>query len=150
MNNIIIKSKINHCVDRIYNEDGDLFQRNNYEVTISSKLAQYLFLEFPKYDVDCEYNKHINGIKEADINGELREIRPDILIHRRGTDKDNLVAIEIKKEQNSASRDPDYSKLKSLTLETKDYKYKLGVFIDFAQDYSTKKIKFFENGRESQ
>ena len=41
--------KINHCIRNLYSNDLDLFERNNYEVTISAKLAQYLFIEFRDY-----------------------------------------------------------------------------------------------------
>lgn len=146
----IIKSKISHCIDRIYNEDGDLFGRKNYEVTVSCKLSQYLFLEFQKYDVDCEYDKHKNIKKKARINGEDKKIRPDILIHKRGNDDSNIVAIEVKKKNNPNRREYDFAKLKSLTSQTGDYKYKLGVFIDFAKLHSNLIIKYFEDGRETQ
>lgn len=146
----IIKSKIVHCIDRIYNEDGDLFRRNNYEVTVSTKLAQYLFLEFPKYNVDCEYNKHIDEEKTVTINGDNRLVRPDILIHNRGTDEHNLVAIEIKKVQNRTNRGRDYDKLIAFTIKDGEYRYELGVFIDFTQLPKDRIIKFFENGGEIQ
>jgi len=108
-----IKRRLEYCIDSIYVNESDLFIRNNYEVTISTKLAQYLFIEFRNYDVDCEYNKHFDGrkfVEELDA-----EVRPDIIIHKRGNDKDNLVYIEIKKEQNRLSRDYDYSKIQALT-----------------------------------
>jgi len=143
--NIVMK-KINHCIDRIYEEDGDLFDRGNYEVTISTKLAQYLFMEFRKYDVDCEYDKHINDEKEIIINGEKKIIRPDIAIHKRGTDEHNLVAIEIKKEQNKDRREHDYEKLCALTSNEENYQYQLGVFIDFTKRYEDRIIEYFYNG----
>lgn len=145
-----IKDKINRCIDRIYIEDGDLFHRKNYEVTISSKLAHYLFLEFPEYDVDCEYNKHIDNEKEATINGVIKNIRPDISVHKRGTDDHNLVAIEIKKIQNRTNRNLDYEKLSALTNDGDEYRYSLGVFIDFTQSPDNRIVKFFEHGREVQ
>jgi len=121
---IVIKRRIKQCIEKIYEYDSDLFDRNNYEVMISSKLAQYLFIEFKEYDVDCEYNKHINqekGVKELNQN-----IRPDIIIHRRGTDEDNLVYIEIKTDHNKESRTSDYNKIKLISKQKGEYRYSLG------------------------
>lgn len=141
-----VKRRIDYCIDSIYVNESDLFARNNYEVTISTKLAQYLFIEFRNYDVDCEYNRHFDGSKFV---GELdAEVRPDIIIHKRGNDKDNLVYIEIKKEQNTTSRDYDYTKIEALTKKQGQFKYKLGVFIDFAVKKENLKIVYFEDGKE--
>jgi hypothetical protein len=133
----------------MYAEDSDLFKRGNYEVTISTKLAQYLFIEFKNFDVDCEYNKHVDGEKySTELN---KNIRPDIIIHERGNDSNNLLCIEIKKENKSKKRgDKDFSKLKSLTKQDGKYKYQLGVYINFTIDKNKLEIKYFKNGVESQ
>ena len=141
-----LKKKIKKCIDEFYLNESDLLKRENYEVTISSKFAQYLFMEFPKYDVDCEYNKHISGEKRVE---ELNQnIRPDIVIHKRGTDENNLVYIEIKTEHNRDSRTQDYDKIRAMTKQDGDYKYQLGVFIDFNRNKENLIINFFENGDE--
>lgn len=146
MNIVVIKRRIQHCIDKIYENDSDLFDRNNYEVTISSKLAQYLFIEFKEYDVDCEYNKHID---EKKYSNELNQkIRPDIIIHTRGTDENNLVYIEIKTDHNRESRTFDYNKIKAMTKQNSEYKYSLGLFIDFNRDKENSNIIFFEGGKE--
>jgi hypothetical protein len=146
MNLDVIKRNILHCIDKIYENDYALFERNNYEVTISCKLAQYLFVEFKKFDVDCEYNKHIDQEK---YNSELNQnIRPDIIIHKRGTDEDNLVYIEIKTDHNRELRTFDYEKIKSMTKQDGEYKYSLGLFVDFNRIKENSDIIFFEDGKE--
>jgi len=136
-----LKKKIKKCIDEFYLNESDLLKRENYEVTISSKFAQYLFMAFPKYDVDCEYNKHINGEKRVE---ELNQnIRPDIVIHKRGTDENNLVYIEIKTEHNTDSRTQDYDKIRAMTKQDGDYKYQLGVFIDFNRNKENLIIIFY-------
>ena len=142
----IIKRRINHCIDLIYENDVDLFKRANFEITISAKLAQYLFIEFKEFDVDCEYDKHINDkkkVKNLDSN-----VRPDIVIHKRGTDNGNLVYIEIKKEQNKTNRNIDFKKIIEMTKQAGEYKYKLGVFIDFYKNKDKTVVKYFINGEE--
>lgn len=120
-------NKIEESIRLVYQNDLDLIWRNNYEVTISCKLSQYLFSLFNNYNVDCEYNKHIDNPKE--LNWVW--IRPDIVIHTRWTDDNNLVCIEIKKETNNEDRNKDYQKLKDFTKNWWEYRYKLWVFIDF-------------------
>lgn len=142
----VIKRRIKHCIEKIYEDDSDLFDRNNYEVTISSKLAQYLFIDFKEYDVDCEYNKHIN--QEKRVKELNQNIRPDIIIHRRDIDEDNLVYIEIKTDHNRESRTRDYDKIKAMTKQKGEYGYSLGLFIDFNRDKEKLNIKFFEDGKE--
>ena len=142
----VIKRRIKHCIEKIYEDDSDLFDRNNYEVTISSKLAQYLFKEFKEYDVDCEYNKHIN--QEKRVKELNQNIRPDILIHRRGTDEDNLVYIEIKTDHNREARTNDYDKIKTMTKQKEEYRYSLGLFIDFNRNKEKLNINFFKDGKE--
>jgi len=143
-----LKHKIEKCIDKFYLNELDLLKRENYEVTISSKLAQYLFVEFPKFHVDCEYNKHLNGKKEIYINKEKQEIRPDIVIHERGIDEDNSVYIEIKTDHNPDPRDNDFSKIKAVTKQGGEYEYLLGVFIEFTKDKKDLIIKYFRDGEE--
>jgi hypothetical protein len=59
-----LTNKIEEAIELIYTNDSDLIWRDNYEVTISCKLSQYLFNIFKEYHVDCEYNKHINDPKK--------------------------------------------------------------------------------------
>ncbi len=134
--------KIKKAIKKLYKYDSDLIYRNNYEVTISCKLSQYLFRMFPKYDVDAEYNKHIDNPKILDWT----EVRPDILIHKRWNDKDNLICIEIKKLTNSEARNKDYNKLINFTDINKWYWYKLWVFIDFWDQEA--KIIYFSDWKQ--
>jgi hypothetical protein len=141
-----IKKKIKKCIDEFYLNESVLLKRENYEVTISCKFSQYLFIEFPQFDVDCEYDKHINEEKRVE---ELNQnIRPDIIIHKRGIDDNNLVYIEIKTDHNRTTRNKDYTKIKALTKQSGSYKYRLGVFIDFNRNKDNLVVKFFEDGKE--
>ncbi len=141
-----LKKKIKKCIDEFYLNESDLLERKNYEVTISSKFAQYLFMEFPKYDVDCEYDKHIN--KEKKVDELNRNVRPDIVIHKRGTDKNNLVYIEIKTDHNTQSREDDYNKIKAMTKQNGEYRYLLGAFIEFSKNKKDLIVKYFRDGEE--
>jgi len=68
-----------------------------------------LFIEFKEFDIDCEYDRHIDHQKR--VENLDSNIRPDIVIHKRGKDDNNLVYIEVKKEQNKTSRNKDFKKI---------------------------------------
>jgi len=147
-----IRRKIDYCIDRFYENDIDLLNRDNYEVTITAKFASYLASQFSSYTVDCEYNKHLASKKDAIVNGIPRLVRPDIVIHSRGTNQRNLVCIEIKTDHNGDNRDEDVHKLIGMTKNSLDkkyaYNYTLGVFLDFYRDKSRLVKRFFINGKE--
>lgn len=137
-------NNIEEAIKLVYQNDSDLIWRNNYEVTISCKLSQYLFSLFKDYHVDCEYNKHIDNPKEMNWVW----VRPDIVIHTRWTDENNLVCIEIKKETNNEDRNKDYQKLKDFTKNWWEYWYKLWVFIDFWKEKPN--IIYFTNWKQNE
>lgn len=131
---------IEEAITSMYQNDFDLISRNNYEVSISCKLSQYLCFTFPDYQVDAEYDKHIDDDKR--LNWVKR--RPDIVIHKRWNDKDNLICIEIKKKTNTENRNNDYQKLTEFTNTDMEYWYKLWVFIDFGKDKKVNVVYFSE------
>ncbi len=71
-------------------------------------------------------NKH--GENKKILPSRLKGIRPDIILHERENDENNILAIEFKKFE-TTNFESDYEKLKELTNPNGDYKYKLGVFI---------------------
>ena len=85
------------------------------------------------------------------IKGNFSEIpergfRPDILVHKRGTDGFNLIAIEVKKDKECPF---DEAKLRALTKPFDDYGeygYELGVFIWFPENIPS--YKWFVGGVE--
>lgn len=72
-----------------------------------------------------------------------RSKRPVIIIHRRNTNDDNKIVIEIKKNKVCLW---DYLKLEYMTSPKGAYNYKLGVFIYFLN--GEPKYKWFINGLE--
>ncbi len=62
---------------------------------IAHKLAEYLTPRFPKWDVDCEYNRLFDEAKRLNIRGQVVHVIPDIIVHHRDT-LDNLLVIEAK------------------------------------------------------
>lgn len=115
----------------LLNKDSYLIQISAHERSISTKLMSYLVPLFPDHDVDHEYDKHQENPKLI-TDGSQRAEMPDIIVHSRGNDGNNLIAMEIKsKEQNDAS---DKEKLVSLTRQDGNYRYKYGLHIKFSNN----------------
>lgn len=87
----------------------------------------YLCLAFPDFDVDVEYNRHgvdpkrLPDLEACGGDGD-RLVYPDLIVHRRGDDGRNLLAVELKKSSNPTPRDCDLAKLRGL-IEDYGYSY---------------------------
>jgi hypothetical protein len=125
--------------------------------------------------VDCEYNRHLAGGKalasaeerikeivkearekdlEADDDGYyVFSVAPDIVVHQRRTDVNNLLVVEIKKASNAEPKEYDNLKLELFTKSKdggKGYGYKLGAWV-VAKDLDLTKrelkiVKQFKDG----
>jgi hypothetical protein len=137
-----LKGKVINAVESFIENDKELLNLKVYELAISHRIAFYLERDSFQagINVDCEYNKHLDNKKTGSKNNF---IRPDIVVHTRNTDKNNKIAIEIKKNRTSKNDD---DKLIFLTTKGEIYGYDLGVFIYF-QNY-VPKYKWFVDGKE--
>ncbi|MCR8655843.1 hypothetical protein [Paenibacillus endoradicis] len=172
-----IKNKVERVIAKISNRDHYLLKNDLNERTIAHKFATYLQEEFNDYDVDCEYNKKVdedNGSKniyilkveceklrkktrnEILINDEEYSkfsIYPDIIVHHRGNNDNNLLIIEIKKSTNAIDRKFDYKKLQCYTDKSPYNKlhYKYGLFIEFKTgnlELTTPELIWYRDGDE--
>ena len=145
-----IGKKLRICIEILYKKDLFLIENCVSERSISHKLAEYLQVEFPDWNVDCEYNrmydqvKELKGINECSAQRTTDRIYPDIIVHERNTDK-NLVVIEIKV---NIDDDYDIKKLEKLTSTTGKFSYKVGYFIRFSKEGEKYFIRRFQGGRE--
>ncbi len=142
-----IKEKVNIALDILYSNDYYLIENNLHEQSISHKLAEYLQILFKEYNIDCEFNRReTTDVKKATLSdNEEHIIKPDIIIHKRGTQRDNLLIIEIKKGiENEVNN--DIEKLKSMTGD--GYGYKLGLFLELYRDKQNTIERWFEEGKE--
>ncbi|MCR4673481.1 MAG: hypothetical protein K5675_00590 [Lachnospiraceae bacterium] len=104
------------------------------ERTVQFRFAMYLQLFMWKsrylreYVLDCEYNRY-NGDPKRN-NNEL--IVPDIIIHKRGDDDNNLMVIELKSHWNHDITHDD-KKIKAMTDPTGIYRYQKGLSLVFGK-----------------
>ncbi len=108
-----VKARVIAALKMFFLNDIYLLEKDVNERSISHRVATYLQYVFNGWDVDCEYNrdhndpKYIQNVRDflnrnnnekidiADVDATTAY--PDIIIHERGTNDSNLLAIEIKK-----------------------------------------------------
>jgi hypothetical protein len=143
--------KVNLALDLFYEKDAYLLEINVHERSIAHKFSEYLQLLFPDYNVDCEYDKHgkytktLEGISECRREDATDRILPDIVIHERGNDKNNLIVFEIKSKSDPTPC--DIKKLELLTKQTDDFRYYYGIFIKFNNQKDECGIMLFVDGK---
>jgi len=86
-------------------EDKYVLEHNLGERCLAHRFAVHLASVFSDWDVDCEYNRNGDRLKEIPLSDECRELLrktdrvvPDIIVHKRGPQGPNLLAIEVKRE----------------------------------------------------
>lgn len=124
-----------------------------HEVCINHRLAIYIEKHLKcknlNYNVDIEYNKKNYSSKEIEINGNCKEVRPDIIVHIRANNKgiqDNYLIIEAKKDKNSTY---DKNKINSF-MRDPSFLYKFGCKIIYGDLGESCNIKLYysENGQK--
>ncbi len=99
---------VNLAIDQLVQNDSALLDLGVTERSLSYRLAHYMALSVaiqPPLTVDCEYNRHFGDPKRLNLPPRQaldREVRattvfPDILVHERNTDANNLIVLELKK-----------------------------------------------------
>ena len=84
--------------------------------------------KFQWADLDCEYNRNMNDPKMMRSD---RKIIPDLVIHRRRSNRNNLLVIEFKKKNaETYDKENDRNKLMYLTDQKEDFKYNFGLFVE--------------------
>ena len=132
MNQPDIEIRLMNAVAVLFERDSLLLEYAVGERAVAAKLGCYLASLFPDHDVDVEYNRHGLDAKELDLppechGGGEKLIVPDVIVHRRGHDNDNLLVIEVKKDTNQESRACDRAKILGMR---RYFRYKFGVLLE--------------------
>ena len=131
MNEPEIRARVRRAVRTLFVRDVALLERDAAERAIAARLAVHLASVFRDHHVDVEYNRHGLDPKEVRLppscrGGGKRLIVPDIVVHHRGHDGDNLLVVELKKRSNHESRVCDRAKIVAMKRELG---YQCGVLI---------------------
>lgn len=105
-----LKALWQYALSMLYKKDRRLLLYNVHERTIACRLALYLQL---KYDpcfmkracIDVEYNREGKEIKRPYIDSESGWIAPDIILHERGNQENNIFYCEVKKKSKNDNND---------------------------------------------
>jgi hypothetical protein len=107
MNREDLLTIIDLALDSLIKEQSSLLDLDVSERALSHYLAFYIQKLIPAYyNVDVEYNRHrmypkrLNLPPRKALDDDLRAttVYPDIIIHRRNTDEDNLLVLELKNQ----------------------------------------------------
>lgn len=128
-----VKQHLIRAIVKLYRQDLELLEIDAHERSITFKLGNYLQEVFPEWNVDCEYNRQEGSTKKLDLNTRTSspedrkptEVFPDIIVHRRMTDR-NLLAIEVKKKKREEDR--DIEKIQAF-IDSSVYHYRYGLFL---------------------
>lgn len=120
-----VRQSLRIAIQILQMRDNQLLLNSAHELSVTHRLATYLELFFVDMHVDCDYNRDIDDPKKVD--GTLR--RPDIIVHRRQSPRENVLAIETKVVTNTPSIDHhDSEKLARLKKKFK-YQYAAAISI---------------------
>jgi len=144
------KQRISIALNILFKNDWFLLENRANERSIAHKIAEYMQVLFPEWNIDCEYNrkglklKLLEGIRECEVQRTTDRVYPDIIVHKRNTD-DNLLVIEIKTISNEETCDK--RKLELFTNKEGEYRYQLGLFIKF-NSIERPELQYYKNGQQ--
>ncbi|MEK7435110.1 MAG: hypothetical protein AABZ74_18410 [Cyanobacteriota bacterium] len=166
MEKTLISEKVTKAINNLLINDTYLLEHDLNERSITHKLAEYLQQEFLGFNVDCEYNGNITRSNYRGKNLNLHEqkdklknkypkavisVYPDIIVHQRGTNDNNLLLIEVKKSSSRVDSAFDLDKLRVYTIDSGLNKlgYEYGIFLKFKAGQNNpnlEEIIWFQNG----
>lgn len=119
-----VKRALVESIHELIDRDAYLLEHDVNERAITHKLAIYLQRRCAGFDVDCEYNRNMREPKRLDLLLEhlplgdrtidvadvhAVTVYPDVIVHQRGSNEENLLVIEMKK---AGRRLPNFDKAK--------------------------------------
>ena len=127
-----MENAVQDALRLLFAQDAYLLETNVQERTIAARLAHYLEPHFPDLAVDVEYNRHGLDPKKVELPAECRGggkklILPDVIVHQRGHDRENLLVIQVKKETNQEPRFCDRAVIDAMQRE---FGYRRGLLVD--------------------
>lgn len=137
-----IKKLVNASLEKFYKNDRDLLEISDERDMVSEQcmvfhIGGYMknkmntFTKFQWADLDCEYNRDMGTPKRISENDLMYSFVPDLIIHRRRSNKNNLLVIEFKKENAwREDKEWDRQKLSYLTDQGGRFKYNFGLYIE--------------------
>ena len=142
-----LKRRVKLALQELQKNEQHLLLNGLNERTIASHLAHYLAAHFLEYNVDHEYNGNIDNRKGKKFL-DASPVYPDIIIHTRGKNVNNLLIIEVKKTINPGKQqEANEKKLLGYIAEGCEFRYPFGLFLGIGTKSQTGKVRQdrFEN-----
>lgn len=134
MNKQQIEEFINYAIKQLLENDSVLLNLDVSERAVMFHFARYIREKVPAdLDVDCEYNRHFSNKKQLlYLRGKLDmendyAVLPDILIHKRNSDDQNVLVVEMKKYGEDI--EADIRKLEAFKNEPYSYDFAIQIVI---------------------
>ncbi|MBR0799501.1 hypothetical protein JQ615_29435 [Bradyrhizobium jicamae] len=128
-------NKLIAALQEFYAQEKFLLERDLGERTLTHRLAVYVERQFSGWQVDCNYDRlgertlrlpHGSIVSTDDHLG--KSIYPDIVVHQRDI-PNNLLAVELRKDNNHQPVEHDQHKLRALTDPHVWFAYAIGVLV---------------------
>jgi hypothetical protein len=148
--------KVVDALKEFYAREAFLLQHDFGERALTHRLAVYLERQFSGFEVDCNYDRlgartlrlpRGSVISTDDHLG--KSIYPDIVVHQREI-PNNLLAIEVRKENNHQSIEHDEQKLQALTDPHLWFAYWIGVLLTLGKNVVTSSEVYAGGRREEE
>ena len=136
-----IATRLNRAIAMVMEGDSDVVANGRNERAVAHRLALYLQNEFPRWHVDCEFNRQGRNRERKKVEAKRPSlppsrkgskyalVDPDVNIHKRGPDGPNLLAIELK-VAGTADLKRDRAKLKAYLTES-HLRYEYAVLLTY-------------------
>lgn len=160
---VISKNSLDNLIKEslkdLYLNDIYLIKHKVYEVSIVVQFLSYFKKRMKDYcsfyDIDMEYSKNGDNPKLIFKTDKGKaNARPDLIVHKRGCNKSNLIYMEFKGYWNDEYEN-DYKKIKAFTNPNHiindnervvSYKYSHGLFIKLYENFV--ELTWFSNGKQ--
>lgn len=149
----LLLTLLHESVEECYANDRSLIERR-MEQSCVARIYYYMqkaidfddrFIDLRDFNLDSEYYK--NGQNSKKTESFQHGAKPDVILHQRECNSNNLLIVEFKtavrRQSNDVSR--DFKKLEAFTKDSK-YSYFLGVFIDL--NINGPRFTYFQAGQE--
>lgn len=134
-----LKFLVNKALGKLYDQDYLLIEHAVNERSAVFRFGIYFSdllsgSSFQGYDLDCEYNRNMGSPKRT--RRFPAGVVPDVLLHRRNSNKENVLVLEFKGYWNRTPRVYDEKKIAEFVSqdEKNDYKYGLGGVVELRRN----------------
>lgn len=141
---------VTKSLQTLYEKDCEIISNHTNERAIVFRFGIYFnneveknklnYLNYLNYKVDIEYNRNIEEPKR--LKSE-KIVIPDLILHKRGSNDNNLLVIEFKTFWNS-NQEEDTKKIENFCNSKGEYKYRYGISILITEKLEDVFCTFFE------